>query len=209
MIKKKLKRSFFVQPTIKVAKELLGKYLVRIEKGKKISGMITETEAYKGPEDKASHSYLGKKTTRNRAEYLEGGHVYIYLVYGMYWQLNFSTFEKDKPECVLIRALKPTEGINLMVKNRKLEGGQLKNKEKFLKKLTGGPGMLCQALKLDKSFYSYDLCSKNPILFVEDRGVKIKPSQIKRGLRIGIDYAGPYWSKKPWKFLIKDNKVVF
>jgi len=208
MIKKKLKRNFFVQPTLRVTKKLLGKYLVRIDRGKRISGMIVETEAYLGPRDKASHSYLGKRTERNRAEYLEGGHVYIYLVYGMYWQLNFSTFEKDKPECVLIRALEPKEGIDLMIKNRKLEKDQLKNnKEKIQKKLTGGPGILCQALKLDKSFYGNDLCSKNSVLFVEDRGVKVKPSQIKKGPRIGIDYAGPYWSKRKWRFVLKITKV--
>jgi len=84
---KRLSRSFFIQPTIKVAQQLLGKYLVRIEKGKRIAGMIIETEAYLGPKDKAAHSYLGKKTLRNTAEYLVGGYVYIYLVYGMYWQL--------------------------------------------------------------------------------------------------------------------------
>jgi len=199
-----------------VAKELLGKYLVRIDKGQRISGIIVETEAYKGPEDKASHAYLspssrtqsvlygaGKKTERNKAEYLEGGYVYIYLVYGMYWQLNFSTFRKGKPECVLIRSLEPKEGIELTIKNRKLKQPKIINK-KFLKKITAGPGRLCQALKLDKSFYGYDLCSKNSILFVEDRGVKIKPSQIKKGSRIGIDYAGPFWSKIPWRFWLDD-----
>ena len=202
-----LKRSFFVQPTLKVAKELLGKYLVRIDKGKRISGMIVETEAYLGPKDKASHAYLGKKTLRNRAEYLIGGHIYIYLVYGMYWQLNASTFKEGKPECVLIRALEPKEGIELMIKNRKIKKPKIIN-EQFLKKLCSGPGVLCQALNLDKSFYSYNLGQKKATLFVEDRGVKIKPSEIAKGPRIGIDYAGPYWSKKPWRFLIKTNKFV-
>ena len=202
-----LKRSFFVQPTLKVAKELLGKYLVRIDKGKRISGMIVETEAYLGPKDKASHAYLGKKTLRNRAEYLIGGHIYIYLVYGMYWQLNISTFKEGKPECVLVRALEPKEGIELMIKNRKIKKPKIIN-EQFLKKLCSGPGVLCQALNLDKSFYSYNLGQKKATLFVEDRGVKIKPSEIAKGPRIGIDYAGPYWSKKPWRFLIKTNKFV-
>ena len=202
-----LKRNFFVQPTLKVAKELLGKYLVRIDKGRRISGMIVETEAYLGPKDKASHAYLGKKTLRNRAEYLIGGHIYIYLVYGMYWQLNISTFKEGKPECVLVRALEPKEGIELMIKNRKIKKPKIIN-EQFLKKLCSGPGVLCQALNLDKSFYSYNLGQKKATLFVEDRGVKIKPSEIAKGPRIGIDYAGPYWSKKPWRSLIKGNKFV-
>ncbi|NCO23113.1 DNA-3-methyladenine glycosylase [Candidatus Kuenenbacteria bacterium] len=234
-----LKRSFFVQPTLKVAKELLGKYLVRIDKGKRISGMIVETEAYLGPKDKASHAYLGKKTLRNRAEYLIGGHIYIYLVYGMYWQLNASTFKEGKPECVLIRALEPKEGIELMIKNSppslkatvdppkaekltptpKGRGSDLRRcgrsvgetkviNKNFGEKLTGGPGLICRSLNLDKSFYGHDLCHKKALLFVEDRGVKVKPSQIAKGPRIGIDYAGPYWSKKPWRFLIKTNKFV-
>ena len=205
-LKRRLKRNFFVQPTLKVAKELLGKYLVRIIKGKRISGMITETESYLGPRDRASHAYLYKKTERNKAEYLEGGHVYIYLVYGMYWQLNFSTFKKDKPECVLIRALEPKEEIESMIKNRKLEKPKVMN-EKFLRKLTGGPGVLCQSLKLDKSFYGEDL-TKSKRFWLEDRGVKVKPSQIKKGPRVGIDYAGPYWSKIPWRFWINRQGEV-
>jgi len=134
----------------------------------------------------------------------------------MYWQLNFSTFKKDKPECVLIRALEPKEGIDLMIKNRKLKKPKNPTSkvrysdrsvgaidERFLKKLCFGPGVLCQALNLDKSFYGYDICQKKAIFFVEDRGMKIKASQIARGPRIGIDYAGPYWSKIPWRFWLK------
>jgi len=201
----RLKRDFFTKPTPQVAQKLLGKYLVRIDQGKRISGLIVETEAYLGPQDKASHAYSGKKTKRNKAEYLIGGHIYIYLVYGMYWQLNFSTFKEGKPECVLIRALEPKEGIELMLKNRKLKKPEIMNEE-FLRKLCSGPGILCQSLNLDKSFYGYDLCQEKALLFVEDRGVKIKSSEIKRGPRIGIDYAGPCWSKKPWRFYLQKNR---
>jgi len=102
---KRLSRKFYCQPTLKVAKELLGRYLVRQIGQKKLIGKIVETEAYIGPQDKASHAYQGKATARNRAEYLIGGHIYIYLVYGMYWQFNISTSVAGQPECVLIRAL--------------------------------------------------------------------------------------------------------
>jgi DNA-3-methyladenine glycosylase len=191
-MKKKLKRDFFVQPTLKVAKELLGKYLVR-KIGKKILvGKIVETEAYIGPEDKASHSFGGKITKRNKAEYLVGGHAYIYLVYGMYWQLNITTFKAKMPECVLIRALEP------LISNKNL---------KEIKEIAKGPGKLCQWLKLDKSFYGEDL-TRSKRLWLEDRQELIKENQIVAKPRIGIDYAGSYWSKKPWRFFIKDNHFV-
>lgn len=177
---RRLDRSFYRQPTLKVARELLGKYLVRKIGSKKLYGKIIETEAYIGPKDRASHAYGGKITPRNQAEYLVGGHIYIYLIYGMYWQLNITTSEAGKPECVLIRALEvPGEDKNI----------------------ASGPGKLCRYLKLDKSFYGEDLTTSRRI-WVEDRGEKVKPSRIKRTPRIGIDYAGPYWSQKKWRFLL-------
>lgn len=242
MRKGRLTRSFYTRPTLKVARELLGKYIVRKIGEKKLAGKIIETEAYIGPGDKASHAYLprrsrpqfgggvlrpgGKITPRNRAEYFEGGHIYIYLVYGMYWQLNISTSREGKPECVLIRALVPVAGQSTL-------GG------KNLGKLADGPGKLCRYLKLNKSFYGEDL-TKSKRIWLEDpaleprrrdfvtlrgrqagggavpegdlawqpsgagRREKIKPSQILATARIGIDYAGPYWSRRKWRFVLKD-----
>ena len=176
-MKKRLGRSFYTRSTLKVAKELLGKYIIRKIGRKKLEGKIIEVEAYIGPQDKASHAYKGKTTFRNRAEYLIGGHIYIYLVYGMYWQLNISTSQAGKPECVLIRGLD-------------------------LGKLADGPGKLCLYLKLDKSFYA-EYLTKSKKIWLEDRGEKIKPSQIVATRRIGIDYAGPYWSRRKWRFYLK------
>ena len=193
---RKLNRSFYSRPTLEVARNLLGKYIVRpirkssISNGvkkivtKRLEGKIIETEAYIGPKDRASHAFGGKITKRNLAEYLIGGHIYIYLVYGMYWQLNISTGGKGKPECVLIRALD-------------------------LGKLASGPGKVCRFLKLDKSFYAEDL-TKSKRIWLEDRSglpEKIKPFQIMSTKRIGIDYAGPYWSKIKWRFLLKSIKI--
>lgn len=185
MRRKRLKRKFYIRPTLTVAKELLGKYLVRKIGKKKLVGKIIETEAYIGPEDRASHAYGGKITERCKTEYLIGGHIYIYLCYGMYWQLNITTAREGEPECVLIRALEP-----------------INEKEK----IASGPGKLCNWLKLNKSFDGEDL-TKSKRIWVEDWGERIKKQQIVATTRVGIEYAGQ-WAKKPWRFYIKDNPFV-
>ncbi len=174
MVPKRLERDFFLQPTLKVARQLLGKYLVRKIGNQIIEGKIIETEAYIGPHDKAAHAYQGKKTPRNQAEFLLGGHVYIYLVYGLHWQFNIVTGPEGSPECVLIRALDHPQAT--------------------------GPGKLCRFLQLDKTFYAHDLVTSQ-ILWLEDRGENPRSSQIQATPRIGIDYAGPYWSQKKWRFV--------
>ncbi len=184
-MRRRLTRKFYQQPTLKVAQGLLGKYIIRQWRGKRIEGKIVETEAYIGPQDRASHAFRGKVTPRNKAVYLLGGHIYIYLVYGMYWQLNISTFLKGKPECVLIRALEPTF-----------------EKEK----IANGPGKLCRYLKLNKSFYGEDLV-KSKRIWLEDRGSSIQKNSIVQAERIGIDYAQE-WAKKPWRFYLKGNIFV-
>lgn len=186
MKRKRLTRHFYTRQTLTVSKALLGKYVVRKIGNKEIVGKIIETEAYIGPKDKASHAYGGKITSRNKAEYLIGGHIYIYLVYGMHWQFNISTAEKGKPECVLIRALDKKEAF--------------------------GPGRVCRYLKLDKSFYGEDIV-KSKRIWIEDRGEKVEAGEILATSRIGIDYAGPYWSRRRWRFILKSyfkkNKKTF
>jgi len=190
MESKKLPRKFYTRDTLVVAKELLGKYLIRKYRGKVLEGKIVETEAYIGPEDKASHAYKGKITPRNKTEYLKGGYIYIYLCYGMYWQLNITTARAGQPECVLIRALEPS----------------LKEDENKIKNLTDGPGKLCRWMRLDKSFDGEDLIQSKRI-WLEDRGQKVKKSQIIATTRIGIDYADE-WAKRPWRFYLRDNLFV-
>jgi len=170
-----LNKDFFVRPAEIVAQDILGKYIVLGNK----TGKIIETEAYIGPQDKASHAFGGKITERNKAEYLIGGHVYIYLVYGMYWQLNITTGKEGYPECFLIRAI---------------DCGNVKK--------TNGPGKLCQYLGLDKSFYGEDVTKSNRLWF-ESKPRLLKPRLLSTP-RIGIDYAGPYWAKRKLRFLIKD-----
>lgn len=178
---------------------MLGKYLVRKIDNRKLVGKIVETEAYIGPEDKASHAFGDKRTERNKVEWLIGGHIYIYLVYGMYWQLNISTSSEEKPECVLIRALEPIS------QNSQSKAGPPRAEKFTIQRLANGPGKLCRWLKLDKSFYGEDLTQSKRI-WLED-GKKIKPSQIVASKRIGIDYAQE-WADKPWRFYIKGNKFV-
>lgn len=174
----RLKRDFFLKPTEKVARDLLGKFLVREYMGKKIEGMIVETEAYLGVIDKASHSYGGKRTKRTEVMFGEAGLAYPYFVYGVHWLFNIVTSEKDDPQAVLIRMLD----------------------------VSGGPAKLAKKLKIDGRLYGYDLCTADSKLYLEDRGVEIKKSEVKSLPRIGIEYAGPVWSKKRLRFVL--NKKI-
>lgn len=203
---RKLIRGFYVRDTLTVAQELLGKFIVRRIGGKLRTGMIVETEAYVGPQDRASHAYNGKITSRNKAEYMIGGHIYIYLVYGINWQLNISMGLAGAPECVLIRALQPMIN-NWRPSFRARQKNSLPKGRIPLKNLANGPGKLCRWLRVNKSFYGEDL-TKSKRIWLEDRGVKIKKREIVSSPRIGIDYAGPVWAKKPWRFYIKNNPFV-
>jgi len=194
-MKRRLEKEFFMRKTTDVAKDVLGKFLMRrLENGKILEGKIVETEAYIGPEDRASHAFVPRRerksgvqkiTIRNRAEFMEGGHIYIYLVYGMYWQLNITTGPTNYPECFLIRAVEVVGDSG---------AGR-------------GPGKLCKYFKLDKSFYGFSVVG-SPKLWLEDRGVKIPKRDIIATPRVGIDYAGPYWAGRKLRFYIKNNQAV-
>lgn len=179
-----------------MAKELLGKTLVvPDETGSRISGRIVETEAYLGAEDKAAHSFGGRRTERTEVTYRPGGVAYVFFVYGMYHQLNVVTGPADHPHVVLIRAVEPQEGVEKMRERR----GKMPDRN-----LTSGPGKLCIALGIDKSFYGEDLLGKR--IWLED-GEPVPESDISSGPRIGIDYAEEYAVKR-WRFWVKDNPFV-
>jgi len=188
-----LSEDFYHQSTKKIARELLGKQLTRIWRGQKISGLIVETEAYLGLTDKAAHSYGGRITDRTKTFYLAGGHSYVYLIYGIHSCFNVICGDKDRPEAVLIRALEPTAGLNLMHKFRSSE------------QLTNGPGRLCQAMQISRKHNALPL-NASP-LYIEDVGIKLAKSKIKTGPRIGIDYSeeAKHW---PLRFWIADNVHV-
>jgi len=189
----KLPRSFYEQSTLDVARQLLGKYLVRKHPDGTTVGRIVETEAYVGPEDKACHASRGR-TARTEIMFGPAGHAYVYLIYGMYDCLNLVTESVDYPAAVLIRAVEPVGGIEIMKVRRQTE--QLRN-------LASGPGKLCQAFAIDRKLNGDDLCGK--VLYLEDRGEAV--SKVVTTPRIGVDYAGP-WKRKPWRFLIKGNECV-
>jgi DNA-3-methyladenine glycosylase len=191
----KLKMSFYRRDTKRVAEELLGKILVRVYRGQRISGMITEVEAYLGVKDKAAHSYGDRRTARTEIMYGEGGHAYIYFIYGMYNCFNVVTQTKEIPEAVLVRALEPLEGIELMKKFRQKE---------HLKDLTTGPGKLAEALHLTRELNGEKLDSK--VLFIEDAG-KISRAQLVKKPRIGVDYAGAH-ALHPLRYYIKNNIYI-
>jgi DNA-3-methyladenine glycosylase len=189
----KLPRSFYERSTIVVAKQLLGKYLVRMHPKGNTVGRIVETEAYVGPQDLACHASKGR-TARTEVMFGPPGHAYVYFIYGFYNMLNLVTETKDYPAAVLIRAVEPVDGIELMRSRRK--NGLLRN-------LASGPGKLCQAFGIDRSLNGADLCASE--LFVEDRG-EATP-KIQATPRIGVDYAGK-WKDKPFRFVIRDNEFV-
>jgi DNA-3-methyladenine glycosylase len=192
----KLPQSFYDRHTSKVAKELLGKRLVRIYNGKRLSGIIVETEAYLGVKDAAAHTFGGRRTPRNEVMFGHGGHAYIYFIYGMHFCLNAVTRVAGRPEAVLIRALEISEGVDEIKKWRKVK----KNQD-----LANGPGKLCTALKITRELNGEALWSK--ALFIEKTGPTISNEKIAKVPRVGVDYAGEA-AKWPLRFYIKENKFI-
>ena len=199
---KKLNREFYSRDSITVAKELLGKALVHEIGGQRISAKIVETEAYMGFEDKAAHSYGGKRTPRVEVMYGDAGFSYIFLIYGMYCCFNIVTSEKNCPQAVLIRAAEPLEGIEWMAQGRfKRPYGQLTKSQR--RGLTNGPGKLCRALSLDRNLNGMDVCGNE--VYVEEgesKGLSIVTTK-----RVGVDYAEEA-KDFPWRFYIEGNEYV-
>ncbi|GMG97434.1 DNA-3-methyladenine glycosylase [Tepidimicrobium xylanilyticum] len=198
----KLNREFYSRNTLTVAKELLGKVLVHNINGEKLKGIIVETEAYLGIRDKAAHAYGGRKTKRVEAMYGLPGTAYVYLIYGMYYCFNIVTEKEGVPEAVLIRAIEPIEGLDLMAKNR--FGISYDNLTKYQKKnLTNGPGKLTRALNIDKALNMIDLC--NDRLYLEE--ADNSEFNIVETTRVGIDYAEEA-KDFPYRFYIQGNSYV-
>jgi DNA-3-methyladenine glycosylase len=193
----KLPRAFYTRRNVlTIARDLLGKLLVvPDEDGRRVSGMIVEVEAYRGPEDRASHAFGGRRTKRTETMYREGGNAYVYFVYGMYYQFNVVCNVPDIPHAILVRALEPVEGIELMRERRHRQPDH---------NLTNGPGKLCIALNIDRALNGADLLGDR--VWIEDYQ-SVPARRIAKGPRIGIDYAQE-WIDKPWRFWIRDNSYV-
>jgi DNA-3-methyladenine glycosylase len=185
--------------TLRIARELLGKRLVvpSPEDGARVSGLIVETEAYMGPEDKGAHSYNNRRTPRTDVMFSRGGVAYVYFIYGMYFQFNVVVNREEIPHAILLRAAEPEEGVELM---RARRPGRKETE------LASGPGKLCTAFGIDRSFNAAELAGGGRV-WIEDAGRAVKARDIASGPRIGIDYAEEFIDK-PWRFWIKANPHV-
>lgn len=179
----RLRRAFFNQPTLRVARGLLGKLLIRRIGSKRIVGRIVETEAYVGFKDKASHASKGK-TPRTAVMFGRPGYVYVYMIYGMYYCLNIVTQRTGYPAAVLIRAVEPISRSRIR---------------------PSGPGKVCQYFKINKRLNGADVCGHE--MWIENRGANISSGRVVRAKRVGVDYAGNY-RHKLWRFYLRGNAFV-
>jgi len=187
-----LPRKFYNRPTLTVARELIGARLVRILDGVKLVGLITETEGYIGEEDLACHARAGR-TPRTLPMYGPPGHAYVYFTYGNHWMLNAVTEREGFPAAVLIRAIWPIEGVEIMSARRQ-------GRDTF------GPGKLCQALGIGRGENQADLTKTAQSLWIE-AGVKVPDSAVTISPRVGLFNVPEPWKSKPWRFWVKGWKI--
>ncbi|MDO8432740.1 MAG: DNA-3-methyladenine glycosylase [Candidatus Binatus sp.] len=190
----KVTRDFYARSVLVVARECIGKILVHRTPDGETAGRIVESEAYRGPRDLAAHSSRGR-TRRTAAMYGPPGHAYVFRLYGISWAMNLVVASEGDPHAVLIRALEPTRGLELMAYRRQ--------KAVISRELTNGPGKLTQALAITGDDYGRDLCGDE--LFLEHSDYRVKA--IGRSARINVDYAG-VWAAKRWRFHERGNRYV-
>lgn len=191
----RLTGDFFLHDSLEIAQALIGKVLVSEVNGQLTSGRIVETEAYLAPADKGSHAYKGKRTARTATMYLPGGHVYIYLCYGLHHLFNIVVGEEEVPHAILIRALEPLEGVDIMQERRQ---------QKAAVRLCAGPGMLTQAMGISSSLDATNITKDNSPVYIIDDGNAYSAKEIMGSPRVGIAYAGA-WAYKDWRFRVKDS----
>jgi len=195
-----LPASYYASPDVThLAKDLLGKFLCTNIDGFYCSGKIVETEAYRGPDDRAAHSFNNRRTARTEVMFWKGGVAYIYICYGMHHLMNVVTGPKEDAHAVLIRALEPSDGIDIMAHRRQLEPSD--------SRLTKGPGSLSVALGLRSDMTGTKLFDPSSTIWLEDRGIKYSDHEICISKRIGVEGAGEaaHW---PWRYFVKGSKYV-
>jgi DNA-3-methyladenine glycosylase len=173
-----------------VARESIGKVLIRHTGDGSVAGRIVEAEAYRGPEDLAAHSARGRRTPRTEVMYGPPGYAYVFLVYGLHSHFNVVTGQEGQPHAVLIRAVEPLLGVPLMIERRGVAlapGPRLR--------LTNGPGKVCEAFAITRDDYGIDLCQAGALYLADGP----PPPRVSRSPRIGVDYAGS-WARRPWRF---------
>ena len=188
-----LPRDFYARSVLVVARECIGKILVHAAPEGVVAARIVETEAYRGPEDLAAHSAGGRRTARTEVMFGPPAHAYLFLLYGMHWAFNIVAGAEGDPHAVLVRAVEPVLGAEIMAARRGVSSKSVT--------LCNGPGKLCRALGLDRSAYGLDLTASALYLAPGPRG------PVGRSRRINIDYAGS-WVKKPWRFHERGNRYV-
>lgn len=188
---------FFAGEVTRVARELLGKRLVRLQDGMRVSGLISETEAYRGEEDLACHARSGK-TARNAVMYGKPGCAYIYFTYGMHWCLNAVCGPEGFPAAVLIRSLLPLEGLAFIAQRR--AGRPAAD-------WCSGPAKLCKAFAIDGSLNGVNLCDDESPLWIED-GIQVPDAQVSITPRIGIEHSPEPWRSKPWRYLAHLERLL-
>ena len=192
-----LAREFYQRPTEDVARDLLGKLLIRDHPDGAVAVRLTEVEAYLGVDDPACHTFGGRRTRRTETMWGEAGHAYIYLVYGLHSCLNVVTVGPERPEAVLVRGGAVVDGMDLVRLRRGPRVGE--------RSLTDGPGKLCQALAITRADDGVDLCSLESTLRICDDGVEVPENGVRRVPWVGVDYAGEAAS---WPLrLVTDSKV--
>jgi DNA-3-methyladenine glycosylase len=192
--------SFYSQNNVvHIAKQLIGTIIITHFNGQITSGRIVETEAYIGLTDKASHSYLGKRTARNEYMYAQAGTAYVYICYGMHHLFNVVTNKKNVPDAVLIRAIEPIQGIEYML--------QRTAKPVINYTLTKGPGNVSKALGIHKIHSGSNLLQANSAITIVQDGFTLAPQLIGASKRIGVESAGEA-ANYPYRFYIKGNKYV-
>jgi DNA-3-methyladenine glycosylase len=188
-----LPRQFYNRRTLTVARELIGARLVRILGGVKLVGLIVETEAYISEKDLACHAKAGL-TPRTQVMYGEPGHAYVYFTYGNHWMLNVVTEREGFPAAVLIRAIQPIEGVEVMLKRR-------------LGRDTFGPGKTCQAMGIGKGENGVDLTVPTSGLWIE-AGVQVPNKIVTKSPRVGLNNTPEPWLSKPWRFMVINHVIA-
>ena len=192
-----LPRAFYLQPTLRIARALLGKILVHDTSAGRTAGRIVEVEAYRGPADRAAHSAGGHRSARNEVMYGPPGHTYVYFIYGMHHCMNVVCQPRDVPEAVLLRALEPLAGETVMRARRGLPDAPAW-------RLCRGPGALCQAMGIGRAENSADLVH-GPLRILD--APTVPAARVARTPRIGVDYAGAD-AARPWRFAVRDSPAV-
>ena len=188
-----LPRAFYARPVLSVARDCIGKHLVHDSPDGLVVGRIVEAEAYRGPEDRAAHSFGGRRTARTEVMFGPPGQAYVFFVYGLHFHLNLVTTAVGVPHAVLLRAVEPLAGVELMAARRRMDADR--------RELTNGPGKLCQAFAIERRHNGVDLTT--PPLFLSD-GPRCK---VARATRVGVDYAGA-WAARPWRFFDPASRHV-